>query len=111
MFRITSRINGDEIVLKVEGCLMREWVSELNASWIGAAADPHGWRIRVDLTEVCHVDAAGQALMTAMYRAGVHFTTKGCVMPEIVREIAEGRLPEDGLPRRSREEAKAGGLT
>ncbi|PYR89668.1 MAG: hypothetical protein DMF84_23350 [Acidobacteria bacterium] len=89
MFRITSRIDGDEIVLKVEGCLMREWVHELDACWITAAAGPQGRRIRVDLTEVCHVDAAGQALMTAMYRAGVRFMARGCVMPEIVREIAD----------------------
>jgi ABC-type transporter Mla MlaB component len=88
MFRITSRIDGDEILLKVEGCLMREWVHELDACWVTAATDPEGRRVRVDLTDVCHVDAAGHALMTAMYRAGVRFLTKGCVMPEIVREIA-----------------------
>ena len=96
MFRITSRIDGDEIVLKVEGCLMREWVRELNACWVAAAADPQRRRIRVDLTDVYHVDAAGQALMTAMYRGGVRFVTRGCVLPELVREIAEQRSSEDG---------------
>ena len=89
MFRITTRIDGDEIVLKVEGCLMRDWVHELETCWNAAAGDDHGRRIRVDLTDVCHVDAAGRALMTAMYREGVSFVTKGCVMPEMVREIAE----------------------
>lgn len=96
MFRITSRIIGDEMLLKVEGCLMREWVHELEACWMAAAADSRGRRIRVDLTDVYHVDAAGRALMTAMYRAGISFVTKGCVMPEVVREIAEERLSENG---------------
>jgi ABC-type transporter Mla MlaB component len=89
MFRITSRIHGDEIQLKVEGCLARECVRELDACWTAAAAGPRRWHIRVDLTEVCHVDAAGRALMTTMYRAGARLVTTGCVMPEVVREIAE----------------------
>jgi anti-anti-sigma regulatory factor len=89
MFRITTTIDDDEILLKVEGCLIRAWVHELDECWLSAAADAHGRRIRVDLTDVCHVDAAGRALMTAMYRAGIRFVTKGCVLPEVVREIAE----------------------
>jgi ABC-type transporter Mla MlaB component len=89
MFRITSHIDGDEIVLKLEGCLIGDWVQELDTCWMNAAARPAGRRIRVDLSDVCHVDAAGRALMTAMYRAGAHFVTRGCVMPEVVREIAE----------------------
>jgi hypothetical protein len=88
MFRITSHIDGDEIVLKLEGCLIGDWVHELDTCWMGARWPP-GRRIRVDLSEVCHVDDAGRALMTAMYRAGAYFVTKGCVMPEVVREIAE----------------------
>jgi ABC-type transporter Mla MlaB component len=89
MFRITSRIEGDEIQLKVEGCLTRECVHELDACWLAAAASPGEWHLRVDLTDVCHVDAAGRALMTMMYRAGARLVTRGCVMPEVVREIAE----------------------
>lgn len=88
MFRITTTI-GDEILLKVEGCLMRAWVHELEACWMSAAVEADGRRIRVDLTEVCHVDAPGRALMTTMYRAGIEFVTKGCVLPEVLREIAE----------------------
>jgi ABC-type transporter Mla MlaB component len=53
--------------------------------------------VRVDLTDVRHVDAAGRALMTLMYRAGVRFTATGFVMPDLVQEIA--RAVENG-PRR-----------
>src|SRR3970282_2135272 len=48
-----------------------------------------GRRVRVDLTNVCHVDDAGVELLMVMYRAGTRFETKGCFMPELVREISE----------------------
>jgi hypothetical protein len=46
-------------------------------------------RVRVDLTDVVHVDDAGRELMTAMYRAGVRFVGRGFVIPELLREISE----------------------
>src|SRR3954470_4770463 len=90
MFRITSHIQDDEFVLKVEGCLAGAGVEALEGCWRDRGARPGQQRMRVDLTDVCHVDQAGLALMTAMYGAGVGFVTKGCVMPELVREIAAG---------------------
>jgi hypothetical protein len=45
--------------------------------------------VRVDITDVCHVDDAGRELMTLMYRAGVRFVGKGFVCRELVREISE----------------------
>jgi ABC-type transporter Mla MlaB component len=89
MFRITSLINGDEILLKVEGSLKGPGVVELSACWRAAAECTTADHIRVDLSEVCQVDEAGRALMTVMYRAGARLITRGFVMPEVVREIAE----------------------
>lgn len=89
MFRITSRVQDDDFVLKVEGCLAGAGVEVLEACWRESPGWPWDRRMRVDLTDVWHVDQAGRALMTAMYRAGVRFVTKGCVMPEVVREIAQ----------------------
>ena len=88
MFRITSRVGEHEHVLKLEGCLMGAWVPELHACWRQASETLEGRRLRVDLTDVCHVDRAGRELMTLMYRAGVRFVARGCVMPELVREIS-----------------------
>jgi ABC-type transporter Mla MlaB component len=87
MFRITSLFKGDEILLKVEGSLIDEGVRELDTCWNAATACSPG-HVRVDLTDVCRVDEAGRALMTTMYRAGADLVTRGCVMPELVREIA-----------------------
>lgn len=90
MFRITAQTRGDEIVLKVEGYLAQAWVPELAACWRQTAAHVPPASIRVDVTDVCHVDANGLALMAHMYRAGTRFIAAGCMMRELVREIAEG---------------------
>ena len=89
MFRITSQVREDEVVLKVEGCLAGACVRELDACWGEAANGTQTSTIRVDLTDVCHVDGAGRDLLTLMYLAGVGFICSGCVMPELVREISE----------------------
>ena len=89
MVRITTQAVDDELVLKLEGCLAGAWVRELDICWREAVVKLNGRRMRIDLTGVCHADAAGRELMTLMYRAGARFVTSGCVMPEVVREISE----------------------
>jgi anti-anti-sigma regulatory factor len=89
MFRITTHIEDGQIVLKLEGCLAGASVEELGACWRAASGIAGPQPICVDLREVCHVDAAGRELMMSMYRARVRLVTRGCVMPELVREIAE----------------------
>jgi|RhiMethySRZTD1v2_1073278.scaffolds.fasta_scaffold661472_2 ABC-type transporter Mla MlaB component len=89
MLRITCNSAGEEIVLKLEGCLAGPWVPELARCWREAVARASGLRMRIDLSDVSHVDPAGQDLMTTMYRAGVRFVARGFVMPELVREISE----------------------
>jgi hypothetical protein len=88
MLRITPHLDNGEYLLKLEGCLSGPWVPELAACWRDATTTEQGRSVRVDLTDVCHVDDAGRELMTMMYRAGVRFIAKGFVMPELVREIS-----------------------
>jgi anti-anti-sigma regulatory factor len=87
MFRITTQNEADKSVLKLEGWLSGPWVKELDTCW--RIATNTGRQLSVDLSEVYYVDDAGRQLLTLMYRAGVGFVTKGCVMPEMVREISE----------------------
>ena len=89
MLRITAHAAEDEYLLKLEGWLAGPWVPELAACWLEITASSVAPRIRLDLTEVWHVDDAGRELMTVMYRAGVRFIASGFVIPEIAREIAE----------------------
>jgi hypothetical protein len=89
MLRISTYTSDDELVMKLEGCLAGPWVRELETCWREASSRLGLGSTRVDLTGVCHVDAPGQQLMTQMYHAGARFVARGCVMPEIVREISE----------------------
>jgi hypothetical protein len=82
-------MSAGEFVLKLEGCLLGAWVKELEACWRDATATLDGRRVWADLTDVHSVDEAGRQLLALMHRAGVRFMTRGCFMPELVREIAE----------------------
>ncbi len=98
MVRITTHTVDSALVLKLEGCLSGPWVHELDNCWREAMRHLNGRQLRVDLTAVCHADDEGRELMTQMYEAGAHFVTRGCVMPELVREISEaaGARPSQG---------------
>jgi anti-anti-sigma regulatory factor len=88
MFRITTQTSDDGLVMKLEGCLIGPWVDELDVTWREALSTAKGRPVRVDLSAVCHVDATGRRLMALMYQAGAQFVARGCVMPELVREIS-----------------------
>jgi ABC-type transporter Mla MlaB component len=89
MFRITTRGGDGELVLTLEGNLTGPWVDELNTCWHTVAAAAPGARLRVDLSSVCRVDSEGRQLLSAMHRSGARLVARGCVMPVLVREIAE----------------------
>jgi hypothetical protein len=93
MLRITAVPGPDELLVKLEGCVSGAWAHELDAWWHGTVTRRRGQRVRVDLTDVCHVDAAGREVMAVMHRGGARFVVAGCVMPEIVREIRESAGP------------------
>ena len=87
--RITTQISPDTFALKLEGWLTTAWVDELDTCWRAATNSVGNRRIVVDLSDVQYVDEAGRDLLTDMYRAGIGFVARGCVMPELVREIRQ----------------------
>jgi ABC-type transporter Mla MlaB component len=90
MLRITVEQASGELVMKVEGAMTRPWVEPTASSWQEVTSRLGGWQVHVDLRGVCRVDEAGMRLLEAMHRAGARFVTSGCLMPEVLREIAEG---------------------
>ena len=100
MFRITSINTGDEFVLKVEGYLAGPCVPELEQCWRQASGTLNGRSLLIDLREVWHVDESGRKLMTEMFHANVRFLARGCVMPEIVREISQAAGVSSLIPNR-----------
>jgi len=89
MFRITTHGVDGELVLTLEGYLTGDWVQELVICWEQIVAAAPGAVIRVDLTGLWRVDAAGRDLLAALHRAGARLVAKGCVMPVLIREIVE----------------------
>jgi len=89
MLRITEYRAPGRLVLKLEGRFCQCVVPELDACWQAARTTGGGAAIWVDLSDVLLVDAAGEALLGEMYRAGVRFVARGYAMRELVREIAE----------------------
>lgn len=93
MLRINVRTTPDQLLLELEGCVAGPWVAELANCWHELAGRTGAGRpVRVDLRSVCHVDRGGRELMQRMHDEGAAFIASGCVMPEMVRELA-GRTP------------------
>ena len=89
MLRITEQHTNGRMVLKLEGRFSAPWVGELDACWRAALTAQDAGSIWIDLSDVYVVDVAGQEQLARMHRAGVRFLTRGCLMPELVREISE----------------------
>jgi anti-anti-sigma regulatory factor len=89
MFRITEQRTAGRVVLKLEGRFSAAWVDELDTCWRSAIHSAAAGAIWVDLSDVYLVDGAGQEQLARMHREGARFLTRGCLMPELVREISE----------------------
>lgn len=89
MFRITEQRTAGRLVLKLEGRFSAAWVDELDTCWRSAIDSAAAGSIWVDLSDVYLVDGAGQEQLARMHREGARFLARGCLMPELVREISE----------------------
>src|SRR5262245_44052269 len=94
MFRITTHGVDGELVMTLEGYLTGDFVHELVICWEQIVATAAGAMIRVDLTGLWRVDAAGRDVLAALHRTGAKLVAKGCVMPVLIREIAESARNE-----------------
>ena len=96
MLRITVHDSPTAFTLQLEGKLAGPWVRELEGSWQSTRDRPP--KLRVDLTGVTFIDAAGQACLAAMHRQGAEFIAADCLTKSIVAEIAEVPFPDCGSP-------------
>jgi anti-anti-sigma regulatory factor len=90
MLRITWVAGSDAApVLKLEGKLLGPWVSEVREAWAQAAA--RSGRIRLDLSAVSFVDAAGAQLLRELRRQGLTFAACSPFVAELLHlEHSEG---------------------
>src|SRR5262245_25810763 len=64
MLRITVLYNRESVTFQLEGKLAGPWVRELERCWQDSQARRG---LRVDLTSLTFIDAAGKALLAAMH--------------------------------------------
>ena len=67
---------------------------ELEKCWRGALARRRRRVLRVDLTGVTFIDAAGKACLAAMHRQGAEFIAADCLTKAVVAEITQSPLSE-----------------
>jgi ABC-type transporter Mla MlaB component len=87
MLRITADDKPRVVTYRLEGKLEGPWVQELERCWRDIAADANRPALRVDLTGVTYVDAAGKAQLAEMHRRGAKFIAGDCLTAAIVDEI------------------------
>jgi hypothetical protein len=87
MLRITVHDKPGVLTFRLEGRLAGPWIRELEECWWGALTKQREPILRVDLTEVTSIDAAGQACLAALHRQGAEFLAADCLMKAVVAEI------------------------
>ena len=94
MLRITVHENPSDVTVQLEGRLAGPWARELEACWQLTRACRRESVLRVDLTGVTSIDAAGRACLAAMHRQGAVFIAPDCLTKAVVAEITQGDLPD-----------------
>ena len=73
-------------------------MKEVEQCWQSTLAHQRKPILRVDLTGVTFIDDAGKACLAAMHRQGAELVAADCLTKDIVAEITQASLPEDGEP-------------
>jgi anti-anti-sigma regulatory factor len=89
MLRITVHDTPGALTFQLEGRLAGPWVRVLQECWQSALARQRKPILRVDLTGVTFIDAAGQACLAAMHRRGAEFVAADCLTKAVVAEIID----------------------
>jgi ABC-type transporter Mla MlaB component len=90
MLRITVHDEPGTLTFQLEGRLAGPWVRVLEDCWQTTLASHSKPVVRVDLTGVTSIDAAGVACMTALHRQGAQFIAADCQTSAVVAEITRG---------------------
>src|SRR5690349_7541904 len=94
MLRITVHDKPLALTFQLEGRLAGPWLQELEQCWQSSLARQRKPTLRVDLTGVTFIDAAGQACLAAMHRQGAEFVAADCLTKAIVAEITQSPFPD-----------------
>ena len=108
MLRITVHDNPRVLTFQLEGRLAEPSLRVLESCWHRTSARRRGAILRVDLTGVTFIDAAGRDCLAAMHRQGAEFVAADCFTKAIVDEITRAPGRADGARQRGRLKGGAG---
>ena len=94
MLRITLQDKPGAVTFQLEARLAEPSVRLLEDCWQTTLAGRRDPFLRLDLTGVTSIDAAGQACLAALHRQGAEFVAADCLMKAVVAEIT--RSPSRG---------------
>ena len=92
MLRITVHDSPRTLTFQLEGRLAGPWLRELEECWQSTLARQRKPMLRVDLTGVTFINAAGKAYLAAMHRHGAEFVAADCLTKAIVAEITKAPI-------------------
>ena len=87
MMKITTHLNGESTVLRLEGRLAGPWVQELERCWDATVGASTRHLLSVDLSAVTYVDSEGKNLLKKIHKQGAKLVASGCLTTCIVNEI------------------------
>ena len=96
MLRITVHEKPEALMFQLEGRLAGPWVRVLQECWQSTLAGRRVQFLRLDLTGVTSIDAAGRACLAALHQQGAEFIAADCLTKAVVAEIT--RSPAGGAP-------------
>jgi anti-anti-sigma regulatory factor len=89
MLKITTLMNAESTVLRLEGRLAGPWVQELERCWDSTVGTLTQHPLSVDLSAVTYVDSDGKDLLKKVHRQGAKLIASGCLTSCIVNEIVQ----------------------
>lgn len=99
MLRITVHHHPRALTFQLEGSLAGPWLRVLEECWQDTLAHQSKPMLRVDLTGVTFIDAAGRACLAAMHRQGAEFIAPDCLTKAAVAEITRTTGRDRGTPK------------
>jgi hypothetical protein len=99
MLRITVHDKPGALTFQLEGRLAGPWVRVLQECWQSALASRRQPMLRVDLTEVTYIDAAGRACLAVLHGRGAEFIATDCLTRAVVSEITRALLSDPETPK------------
>ena len=94
MLRVTVHDNPRVLTFQLEGKLAGPWLRELEACWHSTLAGDGKPVLRVDLTDVTYIDAAGRDCLATLHRHGAKFVCADCVTHAVVDEITQAPVSD-----------------